>query len=164
MVSSGDPVDIDVEVRCVEPREEVVVGFQLLGPDRGLVTGENGSVKLRPFGLQKGETATVRIHISSLAVPEGIYALSVAAHSPVTNEMYDWHEAAYELAVETQYDATRMGPISLGTTWTLERNTDSTVPVSGASRHAADGRPPGSPVSILEGPAGSLASPSRGVQ
>jgi lipopolysaccharide transport system ATP-binding protein len=121
-VASGAPVDVDIDVRCAEAREEIVIGFQLLGPDRGLVSGENGSVKLRPFALAEGETATIRVHVSSLAVPEGVYALSVAAHSPVTNEMYDWHEAAYEIAVETQYDTTRVGPIGLGTTWALERH------------------------------------------
>jgi lipopolysaccharide transport system ATP-binding protein len=120
-VASGTPLDVEIDVHCVSAREEVVVGFQLLGPDRGLIAGENGSVKLRPFGMQPGDRATIRVRIASLAVAEGIYALSVAAHSPVTNEMYDWHEAAYEVAVETQYDATRIGPIGLSTSWTLER-------------------------------------------
>jgi hypothetical protein len=84
-----------------------------------MLYGENGSVKMRPFVLQPGESATCRITIESVVVPEGRYSITVAAHSAFTQDIYDWHEAAYPFEVALARDTTRIGLMGFATTWTL---------------------------------------------
>src|SRR5262249_46482813 len=100
--------------------KEVVLRISIVDSNRLLLFGENSSVKARPIQLGPCESAVFKAVIESLALPEGRYYVTVAAHSAVTQEIYDWHEAAYPIEISVAEDMTRVGRLGLSTRWTVQ--------------------------------------------
>jgi lipopolysaccharide transport system ATP-binding protein len=119
---SGDAVVIEIDLSSIANQKDIVVGLLLLDESQTIVFGENGSVILRPFDLVAGESATCRVTIRSLALPEGRYSLTVVAHSAITGEVYDERPRAQSIQIEARHDTTRIGTIGLLTEWSLERH------------------------------------------
>jgi hypothetical protein len=85
-----------------------------------MLFGENGAVKVQIVRLGPGDRARFHLVIESLPLSAGRYFLTVAAHSPFTQEIYDWHEAAYPFEISVAEDMTRSGPIGLSTRWSVQ--------------------------------------------
>src|SRR5207244_13334730 len=75
----------------------------------------------KPFVPSPRSTARGRPMIASLALPEGRYFLTIAAHSAINEEIYDWQDEAHALDVEVIRDVTRVGQLGLSTEWSTER-------------------------------------------
>jgi lipopolysaccharide transport system ATP-binding protein len=119
-INSGAPLGIEVDVRGVSAPKEVVLAIGIIDSNRMLLFGENGSVKARPIQLGPGESAVFKVLIESFALPEGRYYISVAVHSAFTQEMYDWHKAAYPIDISIAEDITRVGRLGLSTLWSVQ--------------------------------------------
>jgi lipopolysaccharide transport system ATP-binding protein len=128
-INSGTPLGIEVEVQGRAAPKEVVLRISVVDSNRTLLFGENGSVKVRPIELKPDESAVFNVLIESLALPEGRYYISTAVHSAFTQEIYDWHEAAYPIDISVAEDMTRIGRIGFSTRWSVQHH------ASGAADH-----------------------------
>jgi lipopolysaccharide transport system ATP-binding protein len=120
-IISGSALHLEVEMRGMEAPKEVVLRFSVVDSNQVTLFGENGSVKARPIQLEAGDSAVFHVAIESLVLTEGKYFITVGAHSAFTQEIYDWHEAAYPIEVFVAEDMTRIGRIGLSTSWRSEK-------------------------------------------
>ena len=81
--------------------------------------GENSSAEADVVTLRTGDTILCRTDVASMALWEGDYVISVAAHSPAGDDIYDWHDSACRLRVLAIDAYSRRGQVGLRTSWSI---------------------------------------------
>jgi ABC-type polysaccharide/polyol phosphate transport system ATPase subunit len=116
VVTTGDPVTIELSFRADEPVDDFVFGIGLFNANGVSCYGTNTDIERFAAESIEGEGA-VRIEIPALQLVQGTYYLDVAVHSK-EGTPYDYHRGLYSFRVHSRYGD--IGVARLPHRWSFE--------------------------------------------
>jgi hypothetical protein len=115
-VRPGSSICIEICYEAKRLVEDPIFGIGIYDTSGLALFGENTGVGGKRIQLIQGK-GRVLFFVDSLPFVPGSYWLTVAIHRATSSLAYDWHDKAYVLNVGGPLDPSKVGMLSLSTSW-----------------------------------------------
>ena len=131
LFTTGEPLTLEIHYLAHRPVPDLIIGLGIVDSRNIHICGPNTSMVDLVLPAQVGQ-ATLTYTIPALALLDGSFSVSVAAHNQADTVMYDYHDRAYTFFVEAGSSKERYGLLTLRGNWILVAAGETPAPLSAA--------------------------------